>query len=160
MWNFGFYSFVCLALQLIFGFGTRVYVRELVGRRHVFACSSYGQLRIVAPSIFFALLDRLVFHVACQVVHVLRTSLLIGKCSASTLSSGLVLLVLLLCSCFLGYVCAWGCMSYWGATVILSLLGFLPGVLQALQGALVITGMSVPRLLVLHFVVPFSLRSC
>ena len=43
------------------GFGTRVYVRELVGRRHVFACSSYGQLRIVAPSIF-ALLDRLVFR--------------------------------------------------------------------------------------------------
>jgi ubiquinol-cytochrome c reductase cytochrome b subunit len=40
--------------------------------------------------------------------------------------SGVVLLVLMIITAFLGYILPWGQMSFWGAMVITSLLAAIP----------------------------------
>ena len=46
---------------------------------------------------------------------------------------GMVILVLLMAEAFMGYLLPWGQMSYWGAEVITSLFGAIPGVGNALE---------------------------
>jgi quinol-cytochrome oxidoreductase complex cytochrome b subunit len=41
-------------------------------------------------------------------------------------ATGLIIFVLMMATAFLGYVLPWGQMSYWGATVITSLVSVVP----------------------------------
>merc|ERR1712227_201567 len=56
---------------------------------------------------------------------------------------------------FMGYVLPWGNMSYWGATVITSLLELIPNATTFLLGASTSSLITVQRFLVLHYALPF-----
>lgn len=59
---------------------------------------------------------------------------------------------------FLGYVLPWGVMSYWGLTVITNMITVVPGGARALdwfQGGFVISSLTLKRVFVLHFILPF-----
>jgi ubiquinol-cytochrome c reductase cytochrome b subunit len=72
---------------------------------------------------------------------------------------GLVILLLLMATAFMGYVLPWGQMSYWGATVITSLFGSVPFIGDAivtwLWGGYAVGDPTLHRFYALHFLLPF-----
>jgi len=73
--------------------------------------------------------------------------------------SGAVIWVLMIATAFMGYILPWGQMSFWGAMVITSLLGALPGVgsdiLLLLWGSYSIDNATLHRFYSLHYTLPF-----
>ena len=76
-------------------------------------------------------------------------------------STGVLLLLLLIMISFLGYVLPWGQISFWGATVITNLLSAIPyfgvSVVTWLWGGFAISGDTLTRFFILHFITPFVL---
>nr|QTA71655.1 cytochrome b [Lens contradens] len=75
--------------------------------------------------------------------------------------SGVVLLMTLMATAFLGYVLPWGQMSYWGATVITNLFSVVPlfgdTLVQWLWGGFTVSNATLNRFFVFHFLAPFVL---
>jgi ubiquinol-cytochrome c reductase cytochrome b subunit len=73
--------------------------------------------------------------------------------------SGVILFILMMATAFMGYVLPWGQMSFWGATVITSLMGTIPVVGQAivdwLWGGFTVNNPTLNRFFSFHFVMPF-----
>jgi quinol-cytochrome oxidoreductase complex cytochrome b subunit len=72
--------------------------------------------------------------------------------------SGVVILLLMMGTAFTGYVLPWGQMSFWGATVITSMVSILPKgqlLVEWLWGGFVIKDPTLRRFFVLHFLLPF-----
>jgi quinol-cytochrome oxidoreductase complex cytochrome b subunit len=73
--------------------------------------------------------------------------------------SGGLIWVLMIATAFLGYVLPWGQMSFWGAMVITSLIGAIPGIggdlLFLLWGGFSIDDITLHRFYSLHFTLPF-----
>src|SRR5438874_4447451 len=68
---------------------------------------------------------------------------------------GVVILLLMMATAFMGYVLPWGQMSFWGATVITNLLSAIPvigpSLLLWLQGGFVIGDATLHRFYALHY---------
>nr|AID54837.1 cytochrome b [Hoplopleura kitti] len=75
--------------------------------------------------------------------------------------SGVIILLLLMGTAFMGYVLPWGQMSYWGATVITNLLGAIPyvgiSVVEWVWGGFSVGDPTLVRLFSIHFILPFAL---
>lgn len=73
--------------------------------------------------------------------------------------SGSIIWVLMIATAFLGYILPWGQMSFWGAMVITSLVGALPGIggdiLFLLWGSYSIDNATLHRFYSLHYTLPF-----
>jgi len=69
--------------------------------------------------------------------------------------SGVVIFILLLGIAFLGYVLAWGQMSFWGATVIINIFTFVPSILEFICGGFYVSNPTLLRYFLLHFILPF-----
>jgi ubiquinol-cytochrome c reductase cytochrome b subunit len=126
-WNFGVLAGLCLAIQLVTGiFLAMHYIPDInlafLSVEHIMRDVNSGWLlRYVhanGASMFF-----LVVY-----LHVLR-----GFYYGSFLhprqflwSSGVVILLLMILTAFLGYVLPWGQMSFWAATVITNLASAVP----------------------------------
>lgn len=69
---------------------------------------------------------------------------------------GMLIYVLLMAEAFMGYVLPWGQMSYWGAQVIISLFGAIPGVGEGLatwiRGDFVVSDATLNRFFAFHVV--------
>ncbi|NHN39650.1 ubiquinol-cytochrome c reductase [Pseudomaricurvus alcaniphilus] len=69
---------------------------------------------------------------------------------------GMTIYLILMAEAFLGYVLPWGQMSYWGAQVIVSLVGAIPVVgedlVQWVRGDFLISGATLNRFFALHVV--------
>lgn len=74
---------------------------------------------------------------------------------------GVVILLILMGTAFLGYVLPWGQISFWGATVITNLLSAVPYVgtilVEWLWGGFRINQATLSRFFTLHFLMPFIL---
>ena len=72
---------------------------------------------------------------------------------------GVVLLLLMMATAFMGYVLPWGQMSYWGATVITNLFSAIPLVGQSivtlLWGGFSVDNPTLNRFFSLHYLLPF-----
>jgi len=73
--------------------------------------------------------------------------------------SGLVILVLMMATAFIGYVLPWGQMSYWGATVITNIFSAVPIVgpsfVNWLWGGFSVGAATLSRFFSFHYVLPF-----
>lgn len=73
--------------------------------------------------------------------------------------SGVILFFLMMGTAFTGYVLPWGQMSFWGATVITSMVTVIPVVgkhiVQWLWGGYTIKNPTLNRFFVIHFLLPF-----
>ena len=73
--------------------------------------------------------------------------------------SGVLIFILMIVTAFMGYVLPWGQMSFWGATVITSLVSAVPVVGQSivdwLWGGFTINNATLNRFFSLHFFLPF-----
>ncbi|MBV9735675.1 MAG: cytochrome b/b6 [Acidisphaera sp.] len=72
---------------------------------------------------------------------------------------GVVLLLLMMATAFMGYVLPWGQMSYWGATVITNLFSAVPavgpGIVTWLWGGFSVDNPTLNRFFSLHYLLPF-----
>jgi len=75
---------------------------------------------------------------------------------------GMLIFLCLMAEAFMGYLLPWGNMSYWGAQVIISLFGAIPGIgpdlAQWIRGDYLISGATLNRFFALHVIaLPFVL---
>ncbi|MFY7778307.1 MAG: cytochrome b [Elstera sp.] len=72
---------------------------------------------------------------------------------------GVVLLLLMMATAFMGYVLPWGQMSFWGATVITNLFSAFPivgeSIVTLLWGGFSVDNPTLNRFFALHFLLPF-----
>jgi quinol-cytochrome oxidoreductase complex cytochrome b subunit len=72
---------------------------------------------------------------------------------------GVVILLLMMATAFMGYVLPWGQMSYWGATVITNLFSAIPlvgdSIVTWLWGGFVVGNPTLNRFYALHYLLPF-----
>ncbi|HZT51510.1 MAG TPA: cytochrome b/b6 [Stellaceae bacterium] len=72
---------------------------------------------------------------------------------------GVVILILMMATAFMGYVLPWGQMSFWGATVITNLFGAIPGIgndiVTWLWGGYAVGNPTLNRFFSLHYLLPF-----
>ena len=72
---------------------------------------------------------------------------------------GIIILLLMMATAFMGYVLPWGQMSFWGATVITNLFSAIPiigeSVVQWLWGGYSVDNPTLSRFYTLHFLLPF-----
>jgi len=75
--------------------------------------------------------------------------------------SGVFIFILMMGTAFMGYVLPWGQMSFWGATVITSLVTAVPVVGQSLVdwlwGGFTVNNATLNRFFSLHFFLPFAI---
>ena len=73
--------------------------------------------------------------------------------------SGVILFFLMMGTAFTGYVLPWGQMSFWGATVITSMVTIIPiagkYIIQWLWGGYTIKNPTLQRFFIIHFLLPF-----
>jgi ubiquinol-cytochrome c reductase cytochrome b subunit len=72
---------------------------------------------------------------------------------------GVIILLLMMATAFMGYVLPWGQMSYWGATVITNLFSAIPWfgekIVTWLWGGFVVDNPTLNRFFALHYLLPF-----
>src|SRR3954465_14219720 len=72
---------------------------------------------------------------------------------------GVVILLVMMATAFMGYVLPWGQMSYWGATVITNLFSAIPivgeSVVTWLWGGFAVANPTLNRFFALHYLLPF-----
>ena len=74
---------------------------------------------------------------------------------------GVVILLLMMATAFMGYVLPWGQMSFWGATVITNLFSAFPVIgdyiVTFLWGGFSVDNPTLTRFFVLHYLLPFAI---
>jgi ubiquinol-cytochrome c reductase cytochrome b subunit len=72
---------------------------------------------------------------------------------------GVIILILMIMTAFMGYVLPWGQMSYWAATVITNLFSAIPvvgqGIVTFLWGGFTVGNPTLSRFYALHYLLPF-----
>jgi ubiquinol-cytochrome c reductase cytochrome b subunit len=164
LWNFGVLAGLCLLIQLITGiFLAMHYISDVnlafISVEHIMRDVNNGWLlRYVhanGASMFF-----LVVY-----VHIFR-----GFFYGSFLTprqflwtSGVVILLLMILTAFLGYVLPWGQMSFWAATVITNLASAVPyvgdSIVLWLWGGFAVDQATLNRFFSLHYLFPFIIAA-
>nr|BBI76495.1 cytochrome b [Varroa destructor] len=160
MWNFGSLLGVCLLIQIISGlFLSFHYCSDMnmafsCISRIVRDCNSGWLIRSIhanGASMFFILIY----------LHIGRGIYYHSYYKIKTWSMGVMILLVLMATAFMGYVLPWGQMSFWGATVITNLLSAIPYIGEMLTywvwGGYSVGGVTLMRFFSLHFLMPFIL---
>nr|AGE35478.1 cytochrome b [Tropidosaura montana] len=157
-WNFGSLLGLCLIIQTATGlFLAMHYTAEVnsafssVARIH--RDVQYGwlirNLHANGASLFFI----------CIYLHVGRGLYYGSYIFNETWNIGVVLLLLVMATAFMGYVLPWGQMSFWGATVITNLLSATPYVgntlVEWIWGGFAVDNATLTRFFTIHFLLPF-----
>jgi quinol-cytochrome oxidoreductase complex cytochrome b subunit len=159
-WNFGSIAGICLMVQILTGLFLAMHYTPHVAFafdsvEHIMRSVNYGWLlryiHAVGASMFFTVVY----------IHIFR-GLYFGSYKAPREILwwfGLVILLLMMATAFMGYVLPWGQMSFWGATVITNLFSAIPGVGEAivtwLWGGFSVDNPTLNRFFALHFLLPF-----
>ncbi len=163
-WNFGVLALFCLIIQLITGiFLAMHYVaspeQAFNSVEHIMRDVNYGwllrYLHANGASMFF-----LVVY-----VHLFR-SLYYGSYMYPRQflwCSGVIILLIMILTAFMGYVLPWGQMSYWAATVITKLASAIPYIgdyiVYWLWGGFSVGGPTLNRFFSFHYLLPFILTA-
>lgn len=164
LWNFGVYSLVCLAIQIISGITLAMhYVPHIdfafASVEHIMRDVNYGWLiRYIhanGASMFFIVVYLHTFRGIFYSSYTKPRELLWHV--------GVTILFLMIATAFMGYVLPWGQMSFWGATVITNLFSALPTIGQEvvvwLWGGYAIANATLTRFYALHFILPIIIAS-
>nr|APF47430.1 cytochrome b [Microplitis incurvatus] len=159
-WNFGSLLGLCLIIQIITGlFLTMHYAPNIniafFSIIHIMKDVWYGWLirllHMNGASIFFI----------CIYLHIGRGIYYGSYKLIKVWLIGVMILLILMMTAFMGYVLPWGQMSFWGATVITNLLSVMPymGILlvEWLWGSFSVDNSTLNRFYSFHFLMPFIL---
>nr|AFN70692.1 cytochrome b [Pteruthius xanthochlorus] len=99
------------------------------------------------------------FFFICIYFHIGRGLYYGSYLNKETWNMGVILLLALMATAFVGYVLPWGQMSFWGATVITNLFSAIPYIGQTLVewawGGFSVDNPTLTRFFALHFLLPF-----
>ena len=164
MWNFGSLLAVCLGLQIVTGVFLAMHYTPnvdlaFISVEHIMRDVNYGwAIRYThanVASFFFifvyAHIGRGLYYGSYRAPRVLPWSI------------GVIILVVMMATAFLGYVLPYGQMSLWGATVITNLLSAIPYVgqdfVQLVWGGFSVSNATLNRFFSLHYLLPFILAA-
>lgn len=157
-WNFGSLLGLCLTLQILTGLFLAIHYAPRVD----LAFSSVSHITQDVPSgwLFRNLhANGASWFFICLYLHIGRGIYYSSYLYIETWNIGVVLLILVIASAFLGYVLPWGQISLWGATVITNLFSAIPyigpAVVEWLWGGFVVSNATLNRFFALHFLTPF-----
>nr|YP_009976009.1 cytochrome b [Cinclosoma punctatum]QNL16291.1 cytochrome b [Cinclosoma punctatum] len=157
-WNFGSLLGVCLIVQIVTG---------LLLAMHYTADTSlaFSSVAHTCRNVQFGWLIRNLhangasFFFICIYLHIGRGFYYGSYLNKETWNIGVILLLALMATAFVGYVLPWGQMSFWGATVITNLFSAIPYIGQTLVewawGGFSVDNPTLTRFFALHFLLPF-----
>nr|ARO70444.1 cytochrome b [Ctenosaura oaxacana] len=159
-WNFGSLLGPCLITQILTGlFLAMHYTADISSAfssiAHICRDVQYGwlirNLHANGASMFFI----------CLYLHVGRGLYYGSYLFKETWNLGVILLLLVMATAFVGYVLPWGQMSFWGATVITNLLSAIPYVgptlVEWIWGGFSVDNATLTRFFTFHFLLPFAI---
>nr|ABY80870.1 cytochrome b [Lepidophyma sylvaticum]ABY80871.1 cytochrome b [Lepidophyma sylvaticum] len=157
-WNFGSILGMCLIIQILTGlFLSMHYTADITSAfssvAHICRDVQYGWLirniHANGASIFFISIY----------LHIARGIYFGSYMYKITWNTGVILLLLVMATAFVGYVLPWGQMSFWGATVITNLLSAIPytgtTMVQWIWGGFSVDNATLTRFFTFHFILPF-----
>nr|QNQ64950.1 cytochrome b [Pica pica leucoptera] len=157
-WNFGSLLGICLITQIITG---------LLLAMHYTADTSlaFASVSHMCRNVQFGWLIRNLhangasFFFICIYLHIGRGFYYGSYLNKETWNIGVILLLTLMATAFVGYVLPWGQMSFWGATVITNLFSAIPYIGQTLVewlwGGFSVDNPTLTRFFAFHFLLPF-----
>nr|YP_009108146.1 cytochrome b [Panopea generosa]AIU56055.1 cytochrome b [Panopea generosa] len=158
MWNFGSLLGACLLFQIVSGFFLVMHYTPSVELAfysvgHIIRDVNSGWVirncHVNGASLFFS----------CMYIHIGRGMYYQSFTFKHTWWVGTTIFLLSMMAAFLGYVLPWGQMSFWGATVITSLLSavpyFGPDIVAWIWGGFAVSDATLKRFFVLHYLIPF-----
>nr|WAB21734.1 cytochrome b [Cnemophilus macgregorii] len=157
-WNFGSLLGICLITQIVTG---------LLLATHYTADTSlaFSSVAHMCRNVQFGWLIRNLhangasFFFICIYLHIGRGFYYGSYLNKETWNVGVILLLILMATAFVGYVLPWGQMSFWGATVITNLFSAIPYIGQTLVewawGGFSVDNPTLTRFFALHFLLPF-----
>nr|AGW15474.1 cytochrome b [Uragus sibiricus] len=157
-WNFGSLLGICLITQIVTG---------LLLATHYTADTNlaFSSVAHMCRDVQFGWLIRNLhangasFFFICIYLHIGRGIYYGSYLNKETWNVGVILLLTLMATAFVGYVLPWGQMSFWGATVITNLFSAIPYIGQTLVewawGGFSVDNPTLTRFFTLHFLLPF-----
>nr|ACR40512.1 cytochrome b [Astyanax aeneus] len=157
-WNFGSLLLLCLMMQILTGLFLAMHYTSDIPTAfssvaHICRDVNYGwiirNMHANGASFFFI----------CVYLHIGRGLYYGSYLYKETWNIGVILLLLLMMTAFVGYVLPWGQMSFWGATVITNLLSAVPymgdALVQWIWGGFSVDNATLTRFFAFHFLLPF-----
>nr|AFX69376.1 cytochrome b [Pseudoxiphophorus bimaculatus] len=157
-WNFGSLLGLCLITQILTGLFLAMHYTSDISMAfssvaHICRDVNYGWLirnmHANGASFFFI----------CIYLHIGRGLYYGSYLYKETWNTGVILLLLVMMTAFVGYVLPWGQMSFWGATVITNLLSAVPymgdTLVQWIWGGFSVDNATLTRFFAFHFLFPF-----
>nr|ABQ01711.1 cytochrome b [Rhodeus uyekii] len=157
-WNFGSLLGLCLISQILTGLFLAMHYTSDISTafssvNHICRDVNYGwlirNLHANGASFFFI----------CIYMHIARGLYYGSYLYKETWNIGVILLLLVMMTAFVGYVLPWGQMSFWGATVITNLLSAVPymgdALVQWIWGGFSVDNATLTRFFAFHFLLPF-----
>nr|YP_010948011.1 cytochrome b [Diplospinus multistriatus]WMI34987.1 cytochrome b [Diplospinus multistriatus]BAU45727.1 cytochrome b [Diplospinus multistriatus] len=161
-WNFGSLLSLCLISQLLTGLFLAMHYTPDVE-------SAFNSVAHICRDVNFGWLIRNLhangasFFFFCIYFHIARGLYYGSYLYKETWNIGVVLLLLVMMTAFVGYVLPWGQMSFWGATVITNLLSAVPYVgtmlVEWIWGGFSVDNATLTRFFAFHFLFPFVIAA-
>uniref|UniRef100_U3M0H9 Cytochrome b n=1 Tax=Rhodeus shitaiensis TaxID=1356016 RepID=U3M0H9_9TELE len=161
-WNFGSLLGLCLISQILTGLFLAMHYTSDISTafssvNHICRDVNYGwlirNLHANGASFFFI----------CIYMHIARGLYYGSYLYKETWNIGVILLLLVMMTAFVGYVLPWGQMSFWGATVITNLLSAVPymgdALVQWIWGGFSVDNATLTRFFAFHFLFPFVIAA-
>lgn len=161
-WNFGSLAGICLVIQILSGIFLAMNYTAHIDMafdsvERIMRDVNYGWLlrymHATGASMFFVVVY----------IHIFR-GLYYGSYKSPREVLwwlGIVILLLMMATAFMGYVLPWGQMSFWGATVITNLFSAFPvvgeSIVTFLWGGFSVDNPTLNRFFALHYLMPFLL---
>ena len=163
-WSFGSSAGICLIIQILTGIFLAMHYTPHIDLafssvEHIMRDVKHGWLirymHANGASMFFIVIYLHIFRGLYYGSYMAPRQLL--------WCSGVVIFILMMATAFMGYVLPWGQMSFWGATVITSLVSAIPFVGQPitswLWGGFTVGNATLNRFFSLHFLCPFIIAA-
>jgi len=159
-WNFGAIATVMLVLMIVTGIVLAMNYQP----NAALAFDSVERIMRDVPSgwlMRYMHMTGASFFFAAVYIHIIR-GLYYGSYKAPRellWILGVIILLLMMATAFMGYVLPWGQMSFWGATVITNLFSAIPvvgeSVVTWLWGGFAVDNPTLNRFFALHYLLPF-----
>nr|ACZ70367.1 cytochrome b [Orcinus orca]ACZ70380.1 cytochrome b [Orcinus orca]ACZ70393.1 cytochrome b [Orcinus orca]ACZ70406.1 cytochrome b [Orcinus orca]AII23750.1 cytochrome b [Orcinus orca] len=161
-WNFGSLLGLCLITQILTGLLLAMHYTPDTSTAfssvaHICRDVNYGwfirYLHANGASMFFI----------CLYAHIGRGLYYGSYMFQETWNVGVLLLLAVMATAFVGYVLPWGQMSFWGATVITNLLSAIPYIgttlVEWIWGGFSVDKATLTRFFAFHFILPFIITA-
>nr|YP_009001971.1 cytochrome b [Peltorhamphus novaezeelandiae]AFH09410.1 cytochrome b [Peltorhamphus novaezeelandiae] len=157
-WNFGSLLGLCLIAQVLTGLFLAMHYTSDIA-------TAFSSVTHICRDVNNGWLIRSMhangasFFFICIYLHIGRGLYYGSYLYKETWNVGVVLLLLVMATAFVGYVLPWGQMSFWGATVITNLFSAIPymgdNLVQWIWGGFSVDNATLTRFFAFHFLLPF-----